>query len=148
MNLSIRKITMQDLDAIKEIFIRTYSIEPWSETWDNEILQERLSDFINNTMGLNFCAYNEDGNIVGVMFGRRMYWIRSKEYYVEEFFIDPKIQRQGIGTFMVDKVSEKIKEDGYGCMILNTEKDYPSEKFYLKNGFHQKVSNIFMYKDI
>lgn len=84
---------MQDLDAITEIFIRTYSNEPWNETWDNKIFQERLSDFINNNIGLNYCAYNEDGNIVGVMFGRRNYWIRSKQYYVDEFFIDHKISK-------------------------------------------------------
>ncbi len=148
MNLKIRKVAYSDLEEIIEIFKRTYSKEPWNEDWDYSTLKERISDFILNNFGINFCVNDFNDSIVGVMFGRRNYCIKSKEYFIDEFFIDYPVQNKGIGHFMMDEVSRIIKADGYSCIILNTEKGFPCEKFYLRNGFHQKESNIFMYKEI
>ena len=146
MPAKIRLIQVGDLDVIIEIFIRTYSKEPWNEEWDYATLKERIMDFILNNTGLNYCAIDKEGKILGVMFGRRNYWIKSKEYFIDEFFIDYKLQNKGIGHFMINEVSKIIQKNGYSCMILNTEKGFPCEKFYLKNGFVQKESNIFIYK--
>ncbi len=148
MSLIVRKIIYQDLEEIFEVFSRTYSKEPWNEVWDASTLRERISDFILCNTGISFCAIDTNGNIVGVMFGRRNYWINSKEYFIDEFFVDYQKQNKGIGHFMINEVSNMIKAEGYSCIILNTEKGFPCEKFYLKNGFHQKESNIFMYKEI
>jgi aminoglycoside 6'-N-acetyltransferase I len=147
-NMMIRKIELSDLPQIMEAFIRTYSKEPWNEDWDNVILKERITDFILVNTGINFCAVDAQANIVGVMFGRRNYWIKSKEYFVDEFFVDYAFQNKGVGQFMVEEISQILKADGYEDIILNTEKGFPCEKFYLKNGFQIKQSNIFMFKVI
>lgn len=148
MDLIIDKIEIDDLNEIIDIFIRTYSKEPWNENWDFATLKERISAFIQNNCGINFCAKDPKGKIVGVMFGRKNYWIKSKEYFIDEFFVDYLFQNLSIGHFMIEEVSKIIRNDGYSCFILNTEKGFPCEKFYLKNKFIRKESNIFMYKEI
>lgn len=147
-NMIIRKIELPDLPQLMEVFIRTYSKEPWNEEWDSDILKARILGFILNNTGINFCVVDTQSKIAGAMFGRRNYWIKSKEYFVDEFFIDYALQNKGLGHFMVEEISQILKAEGFGCMILNTEKGFPCEKFYLKNGFQIKQNNIFMFKDI
>ena len=148
MNLSVRRIEIADLDELHAIFLRTYSQDPWNEIWDHDIARQRLIDLIGVSSALNFCALTDANEIVGAMFGRRSFWIEDKEYFVDEFFVDHDSHRNGIGHYMVNEVSRIIKNEGYSCIVLNTERDFPSERFYLKNGFAQKTSNIFMYKKI
>lgn len=45
------------------------------------------------------------------------------------------MQGKGIGSFFIQEIEELIKKQGMNGIILNTEKDYPSQKFYEKNGF-------------
>jgi GNAT superfamily N-acetyltransferase len=130
------------------MFMRTYREAPWNENWDPSMAEQRIRDFVDCNISLNYCACDERGVILGVLFARRNYFINAKELFVDEFFVDHAAQHKGIGTFMLDEVAKEIKRSGFSCIILNTEKGYPSESFYLKKGFVQKESNIFMYKNI
>lgn len=62
-------------------------------------------------------------------------WIKGFEYYIDEFCISCEMQGRGIGSWFIKTIEKDIKEQGINAMILNTEKDYPSQKFYKKNGF-------------
>ena len=64
-------------------------------------------------------------------------WIEGIEYYVDEFCVNYEDQGKGIGSEFLKEIEKDIKEKGLNGFLLNTEKGYPSEKFYLKNGFKQ-----------
>lgn len=53
--------------------------------------------------------------------------------------------RAAIGSWFI-KAIEDIKEQGMNAMILNTEKNYPSQKFYEKNGFKTLSDLIILVK--
>lgn len=55
------------------------------------------------------------------------------DLFIETF----TMQGRGIGSWFIKAIEEDIKEQGMNAMILNTEKDYPSEKFFKKNGFKE-----------
>jgi GNAT superfamily N-acetyltransferase len=148
MNEYIRKTTTDDIAPLTQLFLDTYRQPPWNETWDIEFARLRLFDFVVNPIAENYVLCSETGDILGALFGRRNFYQTDKELYVDEFFICASLQKKGYGTLFLQLLSDILKPEGYSYFILNTEKDYPSEKFYLKNGFVQKESNIFMYKQL
>lgn len=58
------------------------------------------------------------------------------EYYIDQFCVKVEMQGQGIGSQFLKMIETDIKARGMNAIILNTEKGFPSEKFYLKNGFN------------
>lgn len=97
---------------------------------------------------MSVCYLFEDENgINGLMCGRLTTYLFGKEYFIDEFCIFPDCQRKGIGSNMLQYVREDLKQYGIVSLVLNTEKGFPSEKFYKKNGFVQKENLIFMYND-
>ena len=148
MKIFFRKITLEDQDEIVDLFIEVYKNEPWNEVWDKKIAQKKIEDFLSSNISENYCVTDGDNKIIGVLLGRRQYYIDSKELYVDEYFIDTNYQNQGIGRKFMEYIEEEMKQKGYSCIILLTEKSFPSEYFYSKIGFKTKDETIFMYKKI
>ena len=130
MKIFFRKITLEDRDEIVDLFIEVYKNEPWNEIWDKKIARNKIEDFLNSNIAENYCVTDEDNKIIGVLLGRRQYYIDSKELYVDEYFIDTNYQNQGIGKKFMEYIEEEMKQNGYSCIILLTEKSFPSEYFY------------------
>ena len=148
MEIIFRKITLEDQGEIVDLFINLYKNEPWNETWDKNIAQNKIDDFLNSNITENYCVTDMDNKIIGVLLGRRQYYIDGKELYVDEFFVDTNYQNQGIGKKFMEFIEEEMKQKEYSCIILLTEKSFPSEYFYSKIGFKTKDETIFMYKGI
>jgi len=70
----IRKPIIDNIDEIIELYIETYKQEPWNEKWKKEIAREKIKDAIENNNAENYFI-NKDNRIIGVMFGRRNYFI-------------------------------------------------------------------------
>ncbi|MBE6051850.1 MAG: GNAT family N-acetyltransferase [Clostridium sp.] len=63
------------------------------------------------------------------------------EEYVDELCVNYEDQGSGIGSEFLREIEKNIKKQGLDGFLLNTEKGYPSEKFYIKNGFKQ-IDNL------
>lgn len=62
-------------------------------------------------------------------------WIKVMEYYIDELCIKFELQGKGIGSKFIELIEEDIKLQCMNGIILNTERNYPSQTFYEKNGF-------------
>ena len=144
----IRKFKQEDIEQLVDIYMETYRQAPWNEEWSKEFAGQRISDLTISPISAGYVICDEKGFVVGGLFGRRTVFINSVELFIDELFISPKAQRSGYGRRMIDYVSDNLKKEGYSCLVLNTERGYPSERFYKKIGFDQKESVIFMYKNI
>jgi len=76
--------------------------------------------------------------------GRIMTYLDFKELFIDEFSVHPDYQGQGLGGRLLDYVKGELHKEGIGTMLLNTERGYPAEKFYEKNGFKTDDGLIFM----
>ena len=79
-----------------------------------------------------------------------MIYLGFKELWVDEFSLHPDYQRQGKGTKMIEFVRTQLKDEKekISYIVLNTEKGYPSVKFYEANGFKADESLVFMAADV
>lgn len=140
----IREYKDTDKEQAAALLKETFAQEPWKEEWSKELAEARIEEIMASPYSVGY-VYEELGTVLGVMCGRQATYIDGKEYFIDEFFISPAAQHKGIGSKMVAYAREKLTERGYVSMVLNTEKGYPSEKFYMKNGFKTYESLIFMY---
>ena len=140
----IRRYKNSDLDKAAIVLTQAFAEEPWNEKWNIELARTRIEELMSGLMSISF-IFEEDDNILGVMIGRRTTYLYGTEYFIDEFYIAPAAQRKGIGTKMIRYAREELSREGFVDIVLNTEKGFPSEQFYIRNGFVQKESLIFMY---
>ncbi|MBU3109473.1 GNAT family N-acetyltransferase [Clostridium gasigenes] len=134
-NLVLLKMKRNIIDECVDLFIETFTKEPWNDVYKS---REQVVNFFNNHFNNNyFVGYVAilDDKVVALSIGMKKAWIDGFEYYIDEFCISYEMQGKGIGSWFIKAIEEDIKKQEMNGMILNTEKDYPSQKFYEKNGF-------------
>ena len=135
MELKVIKLTEKYLEESVDLFIDTFSREPWNDEYDS---REQVKDFFINHMRNNyFLGYIGliDEKVVALSLGMKKPWIAGMEYYIDEFCISYDFQGKGIGSSFLKGIEELLIDEKVEGMILNTERDYPSCNFYEKNGF-------------
>lgn len=133
--MNISKMSDKHLDECVNLFIDVFTRAPWHDTYDS---REQVVRFFQNFMADNyFIGYvlEKGGRIIALSIGMRKPWINGMEYYIDQFCVAPELQGKGIGSRFLQLIESEIRAEGMNAMILNTERGFPSERFYLKNGF-------------
>lgn len=136
---SISELQSKDIEECVELFVDTFSQEPWNDTFDsNEQVYCYLNDFLANNYFVGY-VLRFDTEIIALSIGFKKPWIVGSkggiEYYIDQFCVKTEYQGRGVGTRFIELIEEDLKDKGMNAMILNTEKGYPSEDFYRKKGF-------------
>lgn len=146
--LEIRKFNPGDLDECSELFKKVFSSYPWYDDW-RSLVQARnyLGELIKNPAFEGFVAC-EGSDLVAVCLGHNRSWWNGQEFFVDEFFVENKMQGNGIGTKLLAEVSDYLYKENYTRLTLLTNKEMPAEAFYLKNGFYNNYERTFMVKEL
>lgn len=134
-NLVLVDMKEQMTEECVDLFIDTFTKEPWNDIYES---RGQVVNFFNNHFNNNyFVGYVAmlNDKIVALSIGMKKPWIKGMEYYIDEFCVSYDMQGKGIGSWFIREIEEGIKKQGMNGIILNTEKDYLSHKFYEKNGF-------------
>lgn len=140
-NLEIYKLDDTVLEKSVDLFIETFSKEPW---YDEFASREQVVLFFKNHMLNNyFLGYvlKSETKVIALSVGFKKPWIKGMEYYIDQFCVGYSYQGQGVGGAFIKLIEKEMLDEGLNAIILNTEKGYPSEKFYLKNGF-EKIDEL------
>ena len=131
----IEKMMSEHIEECVDLFIDVFTREPWNDVYDS---REQVVQFFENHIANNyFVGYimkNAD-EVIATSLGSKKPWIKGMEYYIDQFCVKADYQRHGIGGRFLELIEKNIHANGMNAIILNTEKGFPSEKFYLKNGF-------------
>ena len=134
--MQIEAFTEKWLEECTDLFIDTFSRPPWLETYrSREQVLHFLQRFLQNREFLGF-LYRENGRVAALCIGMKKPWLEGVEYYIDQFCVRPDLQRRGIGSRFLQQVEQELRRQGLNGMMLNTERGFPSEAFYRKNGFH------------
>lgn len=134
------------LEASVDLFIATFSLEPWNDVYES---RDQVVTFFKHHMSNNyFIGYvlKLDEEIAALSLGFQKPWMNGMEYYIDEFCVKKTIQKMGIGSQFLALIEADIKEKQMNAIILNTNKGFPAEQFYLKNGFEQLEDIIVLAK--
>jgi len=129
------EIKKQMIDNCVDVFIESFTKEPWNDVYESrEQVVNLFNNHYNNNYFVGYAAMLDD-KVVAISIGMKKPWIKGMEYYIDQFCVSYEMQGKGIGSWFIKEIEEDIKKQGMNAIILNTEKGYPSEKFYEKNGF-------------
>lgn len=135
MGLKVIKLSIEYLEECIDLFIDTFSREPWNDKYDSRGQVRDL--FINHMTNNYFLGYIGliDNKVIALSLGMKKPWINGMEYYINEFCIRYELQGKGIGSLFLKDIEDLLSNEGVDGMILNTEREFPSCRFYKKNGF-------------
>lgn len=146
--LKIRKFNSKDLDNCAKLFKKVFSSDPWYDEWKSlEQARNYLGELIKNPAFEGFVSC-EGSHIVAVCLGHNRSWWNGQEFFVDEFFVENEMQGNGIGTKLLDNVSNYLLGAGYVRLTLLTNKEILAEDFYLKNGFYNNQKRTVMVKKL
>lgn len=140
-NLIFKKMKRKMIVDCADLYIDTFSRYPWNDVFDS---REKVIDFFKNhfkNKGYSGYVVILDNKIVALCLGMTKPWIDGIEYYIDEFCVRYDLQGKGIGSWFIQKIEEVIKKRGMTGMMLNTQRGFPSHRFYEKNGFHT-INNL------
>ncbi|EXG85883.1 acetyltransferase [Clostridium sp. ASBs410] len=134
-------------EEILELYVKSFRLKPWNETWTFDMAGMRINDYLQNPMALGYEA-RQDGNIVGFLMGYIISYLGVKEFHIQDFVISVDFSRMGLGTKMLALVQQDVKRRGIENINLITLKDPRTEGFYNKNGYETDSNLVFMNKKI
>lgn len=124
-----------------------YSIEPVSGPCTKSYLDDEydLTTYIGNTDKTSFLAYiNHDA--VGQIILKRCW---NKFAWIEDFRIDGKYRRQGVGKNLMDAAVDWARRNGYpGIMLETQDTNVPACLFYHKYGFILGGADKMLYRGV
>ncbi|MCR5307029.1 MAG: GNAT family N-acetyltransferase [Oscillospiraceae bacterium] len=140
----IRPYEEKDLPACAAVYCSAFSAPPWNERWTAELAQTRVRELMCTPVSYGYVC-EENGQILGFAAGRLMTYLCGREYVIDEFCVSYEAQGRGIGSALMQHITAEMKSRCCAGIVLNTTKGYPSEAFYLKNGFQQRADMITMF---
>ena len=145
---TIKRLSIEDKEIIKEVFVGVFTKEPWYDDWsDEKQLDMYINDLVGQGYSLTYGLYDDD-ELIGLSLGYIKHWYSGTEYIINELCVKTDRQGAGAGTFFIHAIEEAIKELGLKQIFLLTESNVPAYDFYKKNGFVQSEYNVAFSKQI
>ena len=140
----IRPIAESDVEEISQIFVACFSATPWNEVWSVEAAHARIRPVL-QTQSSRGCVAILNDSIVGAAFGQIEGGLNKNMFHLQEFFVLPSVQRQGIGKKILSKLfSELAVAENVASIYLLTIRASPAQAFYEKFGFSTSAKKIVM----
>lgn len=144
----IKRIGINELEIIKELFTSVFTIEPWNDDWsDQKQLNLYLTDLVGQSNSLTYGFFKGE-NLIGVSMGHIIHWYTGTEYYINELCIRTDKQGNGVGTLFLKEIEKEIKKLGLVQIFLQTENNVPAYDFYRKNGFFELKEHVSFAKEL
>ena len=136
----------EDIPACAKVYISAYTEEPWREEYKTEEAEEYISSFLGSKTKFCFAAVY-GGEIIGVALCMLVPAIGAPFFRIEDFCVSAEKQGGGFGSEFMCLIEKEAKKLGCDCIMLGTQRDFPSHKFYLKNGFSE-IESVLMHKSL
>lgn len=129
------KMSREHIEECVDLYIDVFTKAPWNDTYESG---GQVSRFFRNHMANNyFVGYvlKGQGGIIALSIGMKKPWINGAEYYIDQFCVRTDLQGKGVGSYFLKLIEDESRKEQMNAIILSTERGFPSERFYLKNGF-------------
>ncbi|MBD2537064.1 GNAT family N-acetyltransferase [Nostoc flagelliforme FACHB-838] len=145
--MKLQPIEHQHLKECANLFVSVFSNPPWNENWEIESAFNRLEDFYNMPWSHSVVAILEE-RIIGFAIGYIERWHQGNSFYLKEMCVESTKQQSGVGTKIMDVLSQNLVDKGVNKIYLLTARDSLASAFYSKCGFCNNSKIIMMSKTL
>lgn len=139
--MNIRKLTNKDRTIAAELYVKTFSQEPWNEKNKVEDIVAHFQRLAQMNTEKSFIL-EKDQMMIGIALGFTRSWYKGNQYHLDTFCIDPAFQGRGYGKLFMNKIKNELVADEVHTIILDTDRDMPAEKFYQSTGFTKLADSV------
>ncbi|PKY10278.1 hypothetical protein B1757_10420 [Acidithiobacillus marinus] len=144
----IRPIDESDVEEISQVFVTCFSAPPWNEAWTAEAARACICLKLQAQSRRGYVAIINN-SVVGAAFGQIEGGLNKNKFQLQEFFVLPSVQRQGIGKKLLSTLfSELTVAENVGSIYLLTSRSSPAQDFYEKFGFSVSQKIVVMGADV
>ena len=86
--------------------------------------------------------------MIGAVFAHEKTWWNNSEVFIDEMFVLPEHQHQGLDHRLLERLEAHVREKGLAGFTLTTNRYSPAPQFYQKNGFAPCEHILYMAKEI
>ncbi len=141
-NIRFSQLTPESFEQIKCFFRDVFTKEPWNDDWsDDGQLSMYITELICSGNSLTFGLFDGE-DLVGLSMGHIKHWYSGTEYYIEELCIATERQGKGLGTQFVESIEKALREMEIDHIFLQTGRQMPAYRFYLRNGFSEMPDHV------
>jgi aminoglycoside 6'-N-acetyltransferase I len=131
-----------------KLFYKVFNSEPFFFDWlKQDSIERYFTDMENTPNFLSFILFKRN-RIVGACFGQVIDYFMYPEYKINEFFIEPDMQYQGLGSRLLTDVEFMVFEKDVTWINLFTQANMPSFNFYKKHGYSTSPDTLQMVKPL
>lgn len=132
--MEIREMSLADIPAVLTMYIAYYNGQE-EGCWTEETAGRRIRQVL--TMEGAYCLIlEEDGKALGFAMGFFKQYDDILGYTLEEILIAREHQNKGLGSLLLQRLEQLVREKGASCMELQAVNDSQHEAFYGKADYH------------
>jgi ribosomal protein S18 acetylase RimI-like enzyme len=143
--MELKRLKINNINQCTQLFRKVFEADPWHDQWKTDDRAKQYLKDIFKTPGYRGYQIKYDKKIVGGVVGHIIKWWQGDEFYIREFFIDPKYQGQGLGKKLYHFMKEQLASETVETIILMTDHDKPAYAFYKNLGLKINEKNVMMY---
>jgi aminoglycoside 6'-N-acetyltransferase I len=125
----IRPLQSADLPQVTILYCAVFNAPPWHDGWTGDTAGKRLADTLATPRSLGLLAWHR-GRLAGALLGYREQWHDGGHFYIKELFVDPVVQRRGVGTRLLAHLTHLLTDQGVSRIYLLTEREGAAVAFY------------------
>lgn len=135
MTLTVDSFPRNNLEDGVQLYRAVFNEPPWDDEWTVETARTRLVEIMETPGYRGYSAFLVE-ELVGLVLGNLEQWYTGQHFYLKEMCVRPSCQRRGIGTTMLEDLTEELRSEGVERVYLLTRQASPAREFYESNGFH------------
>ena len=136
----------ENFDSCLDIYVDAFTAPPLNYAWLTKEKAYRYIRDLTLTPGFMGYTYWTDGEIVAFCFGILDNYFEGTMFNVEELAVASSQHGQGIGSKIMQLLEIKLAGYGVAAITLQTSRNLPAYKFYLKNEYEEMTENISLMK--
>ena len=132
--MHIIEMNIDDIDSVLPLYIDHYNNYEGG-CWTEETSKKRIKQVLTMDDPFSLIMKDENGVVYGFVMGYFKQYDDILGYTLEEIVISHEYQNKGLGSILLAKLEEKVKDMGASCIELQAVNDEMHERFYGKAGF-------------
>lgn len=139
--MNIDNFNPNDLQEIINLYIRVFNYPPWKDKWTPATADQHLTNYVQVPTFLGFVG-KEGDKILAVCFGYLRNGRTGPEYVIDELFVEPDRQNQGLGSELIAYVKAQLSKLSVKSISLVTDRKIPANDFFDKQGFSSQDTMV------